>query len=46
MFALVWAGVTGINDLPSLVIATLIFLAIPGPGTIKLFTSMAGERRA
>jgi len=33
--------VTGINDLPSLVIATLIFLAIPGPGTIKLFTSMA-----
>jgi len=32
---------TGINDLPSLVIATLIFLAIPGPGTIKLFTSMA-----
>ena len=32
---------TGINDLASLVIATLIFLAIPGPGTIKLFTSMA-----
>ncbi len=32
---------TGINDLPSLIIATLIFLAIPGPGTIKLFTSMA-----
>ena len=32
---------TGINDLSSLVIATLIFLAIPGPGTIKLFTSMA-----
>ena len=34
---------TGINDLPSLVIATLIFLAIPGPGTIKLFTSMAEQ---
>lgn len=32
---------TGINDLPSLVIATLIFLAIPGPGTIKLFAAMA-----
>ncbi len=32
---------TGINDLPSLIIATLIFLAIPGPGTIKLFASMA-----
>ncbi len=32
---------TGINDLWALVIATLIFLAIPGPGTIKLFTSMA-----
>ncbi len=32
---------TGINDLASLIIATLIFLAIPGPGTIKLFTSMA-----
>ena len=31
----------GINDFASLVIATLIFLAIPGPGTIKLFTSMA-----
>ena len=34
---------TGINDLPSLVIETLIFLAIPGPGTIKLFTSMAEQ---
>ena len=32
---------TGINDLWALVVATLIFLAIPGPGTIKLFTSMA-----
>ena len=32
---------TGISDLSSLVIATLIFLAIPGPGTIKLFASMA-----
>ena len=32
---------TGINDLASLIIATLIFLAIPGPGTIKLLTSMA-----
>ncbi len=32
---------TGINDLPSLIIATLIFLAIPGPGTIKLLTSVA-----
>ncbi len=32
---------TGINDLWALVIATVIFLAIPGPGTIKLFTSMA-----
>lgn len=32
---------TGINDLTSLIVATLIFLAIPGPGTIKLFTSMA-----
>ena len=32
---------TGINDLASLIIATLIFLAIPGPGTIKLFASMA-----
>ena len=32
---------TGISDLWALVIATLIFLAIPGPGTIKLFTSMA-----
>ena len=32
---------TGINDLWALVIATLIFLAIPGPGTIKLLTSMA-----
>lgn len=31
---------TGINDLPSLVIATLIFLAIPGPGTIKLLASI------
>jgi leucine efflux protein len=32
---------TGITDLPSLIIATLIFLAIPGPGTIKIFASMA-----
>jgi leucine efflux protein len=32
---------TGINDLGSLIIATLIFLAIPGPGTIKIFASMA-----
>lgn len=32
---------TGITDLPSLIVATLIFLAIPGPGTIKLFTAMA-----
>lgn len=32
---------TGINDLWALVIATLIFLAIPGPGTIKIFASMA-----
>ena len=32
---------TGINDLPALIIATLIFLAIPGPGTIKIFASMA-----
>ena len=32
---------TGINDLWALVIATVIFLAIPGPGTIKLFASMA-----
>ena len=32
---------TGINDLPSLIIATLIFLAIPGPGTIKLLTTIA-----
>ncbi|MBL8310208.1 MAG: LysE family translocator [Burkholderiales bacterium] len=31
---------TGINDLPSLVVATLIFLAIPGPGTIKLLASI------
>ena len=31
----------GINDPASLMIATLIFLAIPGPGTIKLFASMA-----
>ena len=34
-------SLTGINDLASLIIATLIFLAIPGPGTIKLFASMA-----
>ncbi len=34
---------TGINDLTALIIATLIFLAIPGPGTIKLLTSL-GER--
>jgi leucine efflux protein len=34
---------TGINDLPSLIIATLIFLAIPGPGTIKIFASMAEQ---
>ena len=32
---------TGINDLWALIIATLIFLAIPGPGTIKIFASMA-----
>ena len=32
---------TGINDLTSLIVATLIFMAIPGPGTIKLFASMA-----
>jgi leucine efflux protein len=32
---------TGINDIWALVIATIIFLAIPGPGTIKLFASMA-----
>ena len=32
---------TGINDLWALVIATLIFLASPGPGTIKIFASMA-----
>jgi leucine efflux protein len=32
---------TGITDLWALVFATLIFLAIPGPGTIKLLTSMA-----
>lgn len=32
---------TGINDPLALVIATLIFLAIPGPGTIKIFASMA-----
>ena len=32
---------TGINDIWALVIATLIFLAIPGPGTIKIFASMA-----
>ncbi len=31
----------GITDLWALVLATLIFLAIPGPGTIKLLTSMA-----
>jgi leucine efflux protein len=31
----------GITDLWSLVIATLIFLAIPGPGTIKLLTTLA-----
>jgi leucine efflux protein len=31
----------GITDLWALVIATVIFLAIPGPGTIKLFASMA-----
>ncbi len=31
---------TGINDLTALIIATLIFLAIPGPGTIKLLTSV------
>ena len=34
-------SLAGINDLASLIIATLIFLAIPGPGTIKLFASMA-----
>ena len=34
---------TGINDLPALIIATLIFLAIPGPGTIKIFASMAEQ---
>lgn len=32
---------TGINDLWALVIATLIFLAIPGPGTIKIFATIA-----
>ena len=32
---------TGINGLWALIIATLIFLAIPGPGTIKIFASMA-----
>jgi leucine efflux protein len=32
---------TGITDLWALVLATIIFLAIPGPGTIKLFASMA-----
>ncbi len=31
----------GITDLWALALATLIFLAIPGPGTIKLFASMA-----
>lgn len=31
----------GITDLWALALATLIFLAIPGPGTIKLLTSMA-----
>ncbi|MEN9559346.1 MAG: hypothetical protein RLZZ502_557, partial [Pseudomonadota bacterium] len=34
---------TGITDLGSLVVATLIFLAIPGPGTIKLLASV-GEK--
>ncbi|MGL4232406.1 MAG: LysE family translocator [Casimicrobium sp.] len=31
----------GITDLWALALATLVFLAIPGPGTIKLFASMA-----
>ena len=34
-------SLAGINDVASLIIATLIFLAVPGPGTIKLFASMA-----
>jgi leucine efflux protein len=41
VFDLVGAGLSGITDLWALVLATLIFLAIPGPGTIKLLTSMA-----
>ncbi len=32
---------TGINDIGALIAATLIFLAIPGPGTIKLLSSVA-----
>ncbi len=36
-------SLTGINDLPALILATLIFLAIPGPGTIKLLASV-GEK--
>ncbi len=35
---------TGISDLASLLVATLIFLAIPGPGTIKLLASVAEVR--
>ncbi len=31
----------GINDLWALVLATLVFLAIPGPGTIKLLATVA-----
>jgi leucine efflux protein len=31
----------GINDIGALIAATLIFLAIPGPGTIKLLSSVA-----
>jgi leucine efflux protein len=36
--------VTGIADLTALIVATLIFLAIPGPGTIKLLASVAEPR--
>ncbi|MCS6996845.1 MAG: LysE family translocator [Casimicrobiaceae bacterium] len=32
--------ITGINDLWALILATLVFLAIPGPGTIKLLASV------
>ena len=38
---------TGINDLGALIVSTLIFLAIPGPGTIKLLTGVGeGGTRA